>query len=52
MLLKPRSSCMQGALFLVVILKCNNWMSWPTPKVCSFQSEKNKKNKAVPTLAT
>lgn len=46
--LKPRSSCMQGVLFLVVILKYNNCMSWPTPKVRSFQTGKNKASPLLP----
>lgn len=46
-LLKPRSSCMRDVLFLVVILKCNNCMSWPTPNSC-FQTEKNKASPLLP----
>lgn len=49
MLLKPRSSCTRDVLFLVVILKCNNCMSWPTPKVHSFQIGKKQ---SQPTLTT
>lgn len=49
MSLKPRSSHTQDVLFLVVILKCNNCTSWPTPKVLSFQTGKKQ---SQPTLTT